>query len=256
MKIKAILAVVAMATSGVAVAENYQSFSFLDYTSFDFGTDDADGWILGTRYFLDERPALGPLDQFTYINPISNFGAAYARFDDDDVFLFDGEYFFGKFVVGAAATDEDGFEQARIGYLFTENFLARIEAVDEFDDTELFVSAQYQMNFEGNDYLGFTARVDDDLDNLALSAKYFRALSGRRYLAVGASLIDTDGDSFAILNGSFYWTERTSASLGLREDGDFTVGFKHFFNSNISLGVDYEEDESAEVFSLRLGAQF
>ncbi len=256
MKTKLMITVAALALSGAAIAENYQSFSLLDYTRVDFGPVDADGWLLGTSYYLAERSTLGPLDQFTYINPISNFGAAYASFDDSDDFLINGEYFFDKFVVGLAATEEDGIEQAWLGYLFSDNFIARLDAVDEFDDTELYLSARYQLRFEGNDYLGFTARIDEDLNDLSLSTKYFRALNSGRYFSIGASIVDTEDDSYATLDGRYYWTEKTSVSAGLRNSSGFTLGFKRFFNSRFSLGVEYADSDRVEVVSLRLGAQF
>ncbi len=256
MNLKPLAALAALFLSGATIAEEYQSFSFLDYTRFEFGPVDEDGLILGTTYYLDERATLGPLDEFTYINPISRFGLGYASFGDNDTFLFNGEYFFDKLVVGAAATDDDGIEQAWLGVLFSTNFLVRLDAIDEIDDTEWYLSAWYQWEFKSNDYFGLSARIDEDLNDLSLSAKYFTALQGGRFLSVGASIVDTTFDSFVTLDGRYFWSERTSISAGLRNDSGFLIGFKHFFNSNFSLGFEYEENDSVEAVSLRLGAQF
>ena len=130
MNLKPFVALATLFLSGAPIAAEYQSFSVLDYTRADFGPVDEDGWILGTTYYLDKRATLGPLDEFTYINPISRFGLGYASFGNNDTFLLNGEYFFDKLVIGAAATDEDGIEQAWLGYLFSANFLVRLDAVD------------------------------------------------------------------------------------------------------------------------------
>lgn len=254
--LKPFVALATLFLSGAPIAAEYQSFSVLDYTRADFGPVDEDGWILGTTYYLDKRATLGPLDEFTYINPISRFGLGYASFGNNDTFLLNGEYFFDKLVIGAAATDEDGIEQAWLGYLFSANFLVRLDAVDEFDDTEFYLSARYKWEFKANDYFGLSARIDEDLNDLSLSAKYFTALSRGRYFSVGASVVDTTFDSFVTLDGRYFWSERTSVSAGLRNDSGFLFGFKHFFNPNFSLGFEYEENDSVEAVSLRLGAQF
>ena len=62
MNLKPLVALAALFLSGTAIAEEYQSFSYIDYTDFDFGPVEEDGWILSTSYYLDERPALGPLE--------------------------------------------------------------------------------------------------------------------------------------------------------------------------------------------------
>jgi hypothetical protein len=254
--LKPLVALVALFLSGAAIAAEYQSFSYVDYTRVDIGSVDEDGWILATTYYLDERATLGPLDEFTYINPISRFGIGYASFGDNDTLLFNGEYFFHKVVVGAEATSEDGIDQAWLGYLFSHNFLVRVDAVDEFDDTELYFSARYRWQLRGTDYLGFSARIDDDLNDLSLSAKYLRSLRGGRYFSIGASIVDTTMDSYATLDGRYFWNERTSVNAGLRNDSGFLLGVKHFFNTNFWLRFEYEENDNIEAVGLRIGAQF
>ena len=257
MKIRSAIVIAWLATSGTAIAEEYQSFTYLEYTTIDLDIVEVDLWLLGTSYFLSDRSTLGPLDQFTYINPISNFGAAYADVDGNNQFVVGGEYFFDKIVVGAAASDDDGIEQVWVGYLFSENFLASVEAVDEFDETEFYFAARYQLKLEGNDYLGFSVRSDDGLDNLSFSSKYFRGLSNGRYLSIDASILDVTGGNFAAVDASYYWTERTSARAGLRTGGNVALGFKHFFNRSFLLEVDYEDmGGDGDSVSLILGAQF
>jgi len=255
MRIKIVLAWLLLATPIISLAENYKSFSFGEYTTIDFGPVNEDGWIVGTQYFFNERSTLGPLDQFVYINDISHIGGAYGKFGDDDSFAAAGEYFFSDFVVGGVASD-DGFEGAWLGYFFTDDFLAKVEAVDDFDETNWYLSARYQRPLTGVDYFGIDVRIDDELDEVTLSGSYFRGLDNGGYFAFGARLLRTDEDNHAALNGSYYWNERTSVSLGLGEGDLYEIGAKHFFSENFSIGVDYQDQDRVSIFSVRVGAQF
>lgn len=255
MGVKLVLASLLVTMPTISFAEDYQSFNFLEYTAIDFGPGDDDGWAIGTQYYFDERSTLGPLDQFVYINDISQIGAAYGNFSGNDSFAAVGEYFFSDFVIGGTASD-DGFERAWFGYFFTDNFLAKVEAADDFDGTDWYLSARYQKFLTGVDYFGIDARIDDGLDRTTLSVKYFKGLANGRYFAFGARLFHTNDDSYAALDGSYYWNERTSASLGLGEDGLFEIGAKHFFNKNFSVDIGYQDQDDLNIFSVRVGAQF
>ncbi len=57
MKIQSAIAVLALVTSGASAAEEYRSFTNLEYGQIDVGSVDVDVWLLGTTYYyeLDDR---------------------------------------------------------------------------------------------------------------------------------------------------------------------------------------------------------
>nr|WP_010130306.1 putative porin [Microbulbifer agarilyticus] len=255
-----------MLASAVASAEQYNSFTDVDYTSADFGAFDVDTLSFQSQYYFGALETLGPRKEFNYILPVSNIYGGFAYSDADgsssDALTIGGEYFTGQWKVFGELQDDDFSTDYSVGagFLFTPNLLAEVEAVKpEDEDTVLLFRGQYNHQLNGNDYIGFTAEVDDDFDYRSVSSKYFTALSGGQYLTAGLSLTDTDNsDVFWGGDIEFYFNENTSIGAGYAEDESYYFDATHFFNRNVAAKVAYGSNrdfDDLDVFSLGVTVQ-
>ncbi|MEW6982561.1 putative porin [Colwelliaceae bacterium 6471] len=265
---------VLLLTSGYAVAEDYQSISNAQYMKTEADNVSIDTSMLNTTYYLSKKSTLGPLDQFDYINTTSNIFASYMHtsLDDDtydassDSLRIGGEYFLGKFLIGASYqnTDyDDGDSDAtslRLGYLFSKNFLVQAEVLDLDDGgTEYLFSAAYNHQINGSDYLGFTARSDNDFDYKSISAKYFMKLNQGQYFITELMYQDGKYDNYWGASASYYFDDNTSISADYDDNDNYRLGVKHFINKNIALSAGYgaNTDESDyDVIDVGLTFQF
>ena len=72
---RAILISLATCTTHLAVANDYQSFTSINYNSTSTGAVDNDSYGIGSTYYFDKKSSLGPLNEFDYINTVSNVSA-------------------------------------------------------------------------------------------------------------------------------------------------------------------------------------
>ncbi|MBY6190889.1 putative porin [Microbulbifer agarilyticus] len=255
-----------MLASAVASAAQYNSFTDVDYTNSDFGNFDVDTLNLDSRYYFGALETLGPRKEFGYILPVSNIygGFAYADADGEssDALNIGGEYYTGQWKLFGGLSDNDLSTDYRVGagFLFTPNLLAEVEAVKREDvDTQLMFRGRYNHQLTGNDYIGFTAEVDDDFDYRSVSSKYFTALSGGQYLSASLSLIDTDNSDLYWGGGvEFYFNEDTSIGATYDEAESYRFHATHFFNENVAAKASYGSNrdfDDLDVFSLGVTVQ-
>lgn len=272
MKLKAILPL--MLVSAVVSAEEYTSFSNASYQNKDYDAGaETDQYDINSRYFFGPKETLGPLKEFEYINKVSNLYGGFSRLDyeDDDASAatIGGEAFIGQFMLGASFTDVDNdfavgdSNTLSVGYLFTENFLVKLDSIniDGAEDRENIVSARYNHQLSGTDYIGFNFSADDDLDYAQVSSKYLRSLAGESYLVVEGSVTDYDeGDSVWSAGAEYYFNKATSVAFSTIEGDANTLDFTHFFNRSIAVNLAYTQQDGdyleADTIKLGLTAQF
>ncbi|WP_166838354.1 putative porin [Rheinheimera pleomorphica] len=264
MTLKYVLPAIALAASATTVsAEEYQLFTGLNANHTRVSGDNETNWGLNGTYFFDKKITLGPLDQFEYINKVTNVSASFNRAFDTNVWGVGGEYFAENGMVVSAAHSRasgDYVNQIGLGYLVSDNFIVRARAVKPEDvSTTYWFSASYNHQLQGNDYVGFTAEVDDEFDYFSLSSKYFASLNEGRYITVGVALTDNDGSSSWAANAGYYFSKMTSVGLSYDKADNYSLGAKHFFNTNWALSISFNSntDNSAlKVYSLGVTGQF
>lgn len=272
MKLKAVLPL--MLFSAIAGAEEYTSFSSASYQNkdYDFGAE-TDQYDINSRYFFGPKETLGPLKEFEYINKVSNLYGGFSRIDyeNDDASgaTIGGEAFIGQFMLGARfsnfetdAVDIDS-NTLSVGYLFTDNFLVKLDSTDAdgMDERYNVISASYNHQLGGSDYIGFTVSTDDDVDSTAVSSKYLRSLAGDSYLVLEGGIVDEDeGDSVWNVGAEYYFTKMTSVGFSTIEGDANTLDFTHFFNRSIAANLAYTQQDGdypeADTIMLGLTAQF
>jgi len=271
MKLKPIAIIVPMfllATTSV-IAEEYQSFSSIEYSNVD-SKHSHDSTRVDTRYFFEKQQTLGPLDQYKYINTSTNVFGNYQHIGSADNYGLGGSYFINNFVIGGSYAYSDhkfgssDHFSARLGYLISEDLIVNAYAnKTEGVDTDYSFSASYNLKLEGKDYIGFTYSSDDDFDYQTLSSKYFHALEGGQYLVAGLTYQHNDDfDNDLSGNLAFYFNDKTSISASYNDDDDYSIGAKHFFNQNYALSVGYQSNASNDfwsdydIYSVNFSAQF
>ncbi|MBU2893076.1 putative porin [Colwellia sp. D2M02] len=248
-----------------ASAQDYQSFSGAGYSLTDEGDTDTSMFNLNSRYYFDGRAVLGPLNQFKFIEKISNISVGY-QYNDSDIGLdygngqssyfgssnthnlsASGEWFTGDFLIGGGYSYADSEVKVRsndtyntsysrnsdayfltAGYLFSDDLLVKVN-VNKYEGESAYVtmSASYNWQLGDVDYVGFTYSTDEDLDFHNLSAKYFMGLANESYLVMGADYIyDNSGDY---------------------EDDSWNANVNYYFNTKTSVSASYGNDESYSV---------
>lgn len=262
-----------MLITGYAAAENYQSFSSVNWGKTDTENVTTDTASVHTVYYLNKKSSIGPLDQFKYINDISNVYASYDYTDVDsgtrdftnDRYGIGGKYFIGKFLVGAGYRfvdfdeGDDEVISAQLGYLLNKNLLVRAKVIDQNDDTEYLFSASYNHQINESDYLGVTISGDNDLDYKSISAKYFRKLDQGQYFLSELAYQDGKHDDYWVAKASYYFDDKTSISAMYDDNENYRIGVKRFFNNNVALSAGYgaNTDESDfDVVDVSLTLQF
>ncbi|NVJ48855.1 MAG: putative porin [Gammaproteobacteria bacterium] len=258
------VAVVALALSSSWVAaEDYVSFSNL---GFSHATEsDVDLTSIGTRYFFDKKSTKGPLQEFDYLNTVSNVYAIYGQANvegpNQDTYSVGGEWFIGRFLVGASHTDNDVWESTSVdlGYLFAPNFLVKVELLDDDSERDFLMSARYEHSLDNNRYIGFNVEVDDEMDTLTLSSKYFTPLQNGEYLTVFGEIYSSDViDDSWFVGSEYYFNKHTSVGAKL---GDEAIGINasHFFDNNLAVRgeiISYDNDLIGESISVEVAYQF
>ncbi len=225
---------IALLVSSVTLAENYQSFSTLSYNHHNytftsasgdyFSQGESDNITLFSQYFFDEREALGPLNEFSYINTSSNIYTSLNHSNRENTSVnglwnsdsdssnngvyIGGQWMFNSFIVGGSygyskrkfdvistydgdnrdysSDDDDKDISIMLGYLFTENLLMTLGCNDGKRDNERCgIGAQYNWQLSDSDYVGFKYNVDGDFEDHYLSSQYFLSVGEQSYVMVG-----------------------------------------------------------------------
>lgn len=264
MTLKYVLPVIALAATATAVsAEEYQLFTGLNADHIRVSGDSETNWNLNGTYFIDKKVTLGPLDQFEYINKVTNVSASYNRFYGNNAWSIGGEYFAENGLVVSAnhgRVSGNYVNQLGLGYLVSNNVIVRAEAFKAEDsNTDYRFSASYNHQLQGNDYVGFTAYTDDEFDYFGISSKYFASLNEGRYIAAGISIDDNDGSTAWAATADYYFSKMTSVGLTYNKADSYSLNAKHFFTPNWAVEASFASntDNSAlKTYSLGVIGQF
>jgi len=285
-------ALAALLLSNVVLAESYQSFSGLSYSTderssnmsaLDFSSkSDTDTFALFSQFYFDERQALGPLNEFDYINTSSSIYAhaqkSSSEYSSDykghsgkldtsnDAIMIGGEWISHNFILGAgymhyqskddyseySSDASTSYYSASLGYLLSDDLVIRADYIDGGDGDDYFsYSASYNWQLAGTDYIGFSYNVDEDFDLHQLSSRYFMRLNEDSYLALGGNYTimngeydyaDDDWDIYA----SYYFNRQTSLSASYGDDDFYALGASYFINNNYSVQVGYNSHDSSK----------
>ena len=249
--------------SHTLLANSYQSFSSLTYQGTNDDYQDTNKYSVSSQYFFADRVTAGPLNEFDYLNNISNISATYAAKQIDYAYYFrddlneellniGAEFFLGKFKVSAKYNNYDfkwtpKSQQSNdvnswfsnsdtdvvtvgIGYLLTSNFLleASYFKVSEQDEIFLF-NARYTLSLDGGNYIGFDYKTDEQLDSHALSAKLFMMFPNKSYLVVEQTITYNIGDAS--------WVHQDES--GISAGGSASYYFNDFTSISSSLRSDH-----------------
>lgn len=229
--------------------------------------DESDIFSVNSAYYASPKANLGPLKEFDYINNVSNFFGEFsstelteARRGDqerEDSLLIGGEYFHKSFKLGGSikSADESGFYSASAGYFFNPGLLVELEATsfkDDDEDDEVLLRGQYRRPLSNGNYLGFTASVDQELENRTLSSKFFTNLVGDRYLTLELSMLDNDETGqFWRGDVEFYFNKGSSVSLQFEKNNNYKVEATHFFNRSLAATMAYGSNLDSDDDSYR-----
>lgn len=220
-------------------------------------------WQLNGKYYFANKQTLGPLDQFEYINKVTNIDATISRFNDENLWTIGGEYFAdNNFVISARYVENAGFHATSIGigYLLTNNFIIRAQASKpEQGSTDYRFSASYNYQLQGNDYVGFSAYTDDEFDQYGVSSKYFASLGADRYIALGVSLAEDFDRSIWATNADYYFSKMTSVGVSYDKNDNYSLNAKHFFNQNWALNAGFgsnTDSSDTKVYNIGISGQF
>ncbi len=264
---------IALFASNATLAESYQSFSSLSYNHNKYTYTSASGNYLSqgerdnttlfSQYFFDERAALGPLNEFSYINTSSNVYASLnhansehtsvnglwnsdANSSSNDIYL-GGQWFFHDFIVGGSYgyskrklesfsvydgenrdysfDDDDKDISIMLGYLFTDNFLISLGCNEgKRDDDNCGLGAKYNWQLAGSDYIGFEYHVAGDFDDHYLSSQYFFNLGEQSYAKLG---VEYNYFTHEYFDNEDYWR----------------VNGSYYYNANTSISAYYGEND-------------
>lgn len=261
MMFKYLLPAIALAGSAAVTAEEYQLFTELRASHIDYSSDNL--WSVNGTYFFDKKQTLGPLDQFEYINKVTNVSAVFSRYDGENFWTVGGEYFAeNNLVVSARFTENADFHTTSVGlgYLVSDNFIVRAQAAKpEEGSTDYRFSASYNHQLQGNDYVGFSAYTDDEFDYYGISSKYFASLNDDRYITLGVSLDELNGNSLWGTSADYYFSKMTSVGVSYDKNDNYSLNAKHFFNQNWALEARFgsnADTSDAKVYSLNVTGQF
>lgn len=258
MALKYISPVIAITAAAAVSAEEYQVFTGLNVDYVRFAGNSQNIWRLEGQYFFDKKQTLGPLDQFEYINKVTNVNASVGRASGENALSVGGEYFIdNKFVVSAgfARFDDSNSMAIGVGYLISDDFLVKVDMDKEQDVSASYLfSARYNHQLEGNDYIGFTAQTDEEFDEYGVSSKYFAALADGRYIAAGVSINRTIHSTSWGVMADYYFSSMTSVGFSYDKADFYSLNAKHYFNPNWALQVAYSGNaDNSELKSYNVG---
>jgi len=264
---------IALFVSNVVLAESYQSFSTLSYShnnyklTSDLGDyssqGESDSINLFSQYFFDEREALGPLNEFSYINTSSNiytsirnsnseYTSARSLWDTDSdsssnsVYI-GGQWIYNGFIVGGSYgydkrklesfssydgenrdysfDDGDSDISIMLGYLFTDNFLMSLGCNEGNRDNEhCGIGTQYNWQLSGVDYIGFKYNVNGGFEDHYLSSQYFLSVGEQSYVKLG---VDYNYFNYEHFDNEDYWS----------------VNASYYYNASTSISAFYGEND-------------
>lgn len=276
-----ILAAALAASSGFVISathaeDSFQSFSFVNYQTQDVRNGDSDRFGLNSRYYFDARKTLGPLNEFDYINTISNLGVSYSyqksqysgtRVHADGTITdwhneqknhnvgVGGEWFVGSFLLGGGVSyTYNTFEHNYQAMLSNGSTVAEDTGYKGDDkDTNFNVALGYLIT---ENFL-VKASFNDARDLVTYSASYNLDLNDSDY--IGFSYYTNEDFDVHTLTTKYFASISTSSYIvlgasytyddsGAGGDDDFwSINSSYYFNKYSSVSASYGEDDDYSV---------
>ncbi len=290
MKIKLSLPLLLLASP--VFADNYRSFSVLSYDetkysgSYETINDNSEVSVttfpsqysthLASQYYFADQKSRGTLDEFGYLDTDSSISAGLGHSNFSDSAFIGGEVFLGDFIIGAGASysESDYFFSnqysdsfsGHLGYLFNDNLIVKIDTFNaKGQKSQVDISAEYEHSLGGDNYLGFSATVDDELETGTVSSSYFSAVGGGQFIRASLYYHYSDVDccssyDSAVASAAFYFTPGFSVMANLIEGGAYGLGSRYYFNDNWALAFYFNDDNDqpigSKTYIASLSAQF
>jgi len=255
-------------------AQDYQSISSISYSKTEFGNNvDFDSVNLQSKYYFDAKKALGPLDQFSYINTVSNAFASYTKSEfsamesDFNVASIGGEYFHNNLLFSGSFSRIDrgdtgtNYSTISLGYLFSKNLLIQSSAARKSGEQDQYrFSVKYNQQLTNKDYIGYTLTTDDNFDHQTVAVRYFTELNQSQFWLTDIMYVNyKDSDNFWAANTRYYFSPNSAISLGYSKDDSYTLGVKHYINKSYAINFDYDSntnEHDLKSYNVSLIAQF
>ena len=264
---------IALFINHATLAESYQSFSNLSYNhnKYTFTSSsgnylsqgESDNTTLFSQYFFDDRAALGPLNEFSYINTSSNIYASLNHSNSDHTSVnglwnsdsnassnnlyLGGQWFYNGFIVGGSYgysqrkleslsiydgenrdygfDDNDKDISVMLGYLFTDNFMISLGCNEgKRDDDNCGIGTKYNWQLEGSDYIGFEYHVNGGFEDHYLSSQYFLSVGEQSYVKLA---VDYNYYTYEHFDNEDYWR----------------VNGSYYYNASTSISAFYGEND-------------
>ncbi|WP_177168822.1 putative porin [Thalassotalea agarivorans] len=282
---KILLALICLSAALPVYAEQYRTIANTSLGKEEikpsFGSNaKADFFNFNAIYYFDDKLALGPLDEFGYLNRISNVYGSANHLQNDSFTLIDyhvgGDWHLGDFIVGAEIRgidisnrndfqDDNKILKGKLGYFIDENLLFNLtyNYDDETKDSMVDIGVNYQVILPGYDYVGFGYKTNDELDVHSVDVQYFSNINESQYIRLYAEYnywVDAENDSWSV-GANYNISQNTSFYATLDVSGDsYSVGAKHYFNRSWALAGEYRELDAdiADVsqYTLTVSMQF
>jgi len=277
-------ALAALLLSNLALAESYQSFSSISYSHKGYSAnlseynhsfkDDSNDISLSSQYYFDERVVLGPLNEFAYINTISNF---YVAADNRQSEGFNSYTLQGN---SSESSWDDNDKSVTIGaqwithdFIFGGSYSYRKSSDDHsYQSSAVDNSHSYSSDNSSNDFslsLGYLlsdnfviqANIhDDDEESIGLvtfNASYNWQLAGTDYIGFNYNVND-DFDIHQLSTRYFFGFAEQSylvfgADYSLYDGGDFgsvdfwSVNSSYYYNDSASISMSYGEEKDYSI---------
>jgi hypothetical protein len=265
---KYLLPAIVFAAAGAASAEDYQLFTNLNANHQRMSSDnydvDSTNWGLNGTYYFDKKQSLGPLDKFEYINKVSYVHANFFRIRNYNYGVVGGSYVAAN-GLRLSAFHQSGskgslFNSAGIGYLISDNLSVEATASKaKYGGTKYNLSGSYNLQLQGNDYIGFSADTNEKFDRYTIRSEYFASLKGGQFIAANMQLAGSKGYSWWEAGASYYFNKLTSIDISYRKSDDYNLGAKHFLNSTWAVQAGFggnSKSSDSKTYQLGVVGQF
>ncbi len=251
-----------ISVSNRALTESYQSFTGISHS--DSSGVGSHIQSLESTYFFHDRRTLGPLNEFSFINQISNIyfsanksgGSKNVSVGGDFIaknFLLQGQYYYDKFDAPDHVDDDRWAYNISLGYYLSNHLLVTTRAFkSENINTSYSFTVDYNYQINEKDYIGFRYFTPDDFDSYSIYSKYYRYLSHQRYLSLVLSYADNPSEilaDFWIANVTFYLNKRNSISAQYDKgdnfsDSTYSLGIGHYLTEHYGIQLYYSDELS------------
>ncbi|WP_170309544.1 putative porin [Litorilituus lipolyticus] len=257
-------------------AKSFQSFSSLGYYQAEYENVDSETFNINSQYYFEGRKTKGPLNEFDYINTLSNISVGYLYSSSDyvsnnqfyiggyenrtplsykssnenNLINVRGEWVVGGFVLGGSYSYQDS-EYTDTFTIIEEN---RTHHRDSNSDSDSAYSLSLGYLISENFLIQSTYHETGEL--FTFRASYDLTLNDNDYIGFSYNT-DEELDFHALStkyfksleNGSYLtvsaaYTFDNTDSDSIDVDDYWSIGSSYYFNKNTSISASYNENES------------